>query len=90
MTTEKVSRAKAVEAQCWECMGHYSDGKHDCECVRCPLYSFMPYRKKEPDLWWQEFGHRLVGKQHPTQGPPMSPERLEAMRAGKIAAQVNG
>jgi hypothetical protein len=48
----KPTMKNAILSQCHECLGHYQDGRVDCENVRCPLYSWMPYRSKEPDLHW--------------------------------------
>jgi len=42
-------------------MGHYFDGKQDCQNSRCSLYTWMPYREKEPDLGWAEFSPRKIG-----------------------------
>ena len=62
MSKTKVTRKIAIELQCHECMGNYADSRQDCECVRCPLYQWMPYRKKEPDLSCFAFNPRRVGK----------------------------
>jgi hypothetical protein len=56
------TRKQCQDAACWECLGFYSDGKQDCENVRCPHYSYMPYRKLEPNLWWAEYATRRKGK----------------------------
>lgn len=61
MVQEKVTRSEAILAMCHQCLGHYSDGKVDCECQRCPLYSFMPYARKEPELEWMQYNHKMVG-----------------------------
>jgi hypothetical protein len=39
---------QAIEAQCCCCLGYYSDvgSMADCESPSCPLYYYMPYRKK--------------------------------------------
>jgi hypothetical protein len=37
---------KAMLAMCCECLGFFADGLNDCECPRCPLYPYMPYRSK--------------------------------------------
>ena len=43
---KKLSYKQAVLAKCNECCGFYADGKLDCQIPECPLYGFMPYRKK--------------------------------------------
>lgn len=48
----KPSRTKAMLAKCYECMAGYVDGKEDCECVKCPLYPWMPYAKLDANLAW--------------------------------------
>lgn len=57
----EVSRALAVIAKCHDCMGCYEEGKLDCGVVGCSLYSFMPYRKLEPDLSWTEINPKKKG-----------------------------
>lgn len=42
---KKLSPAKALKAQCFQCMNSYLGGKDDCEIIDCPLYPYMPYRK---------------------------------------------
>jgi len=37
----------AIKAVCCQCLGYYADGLMDCECPSCPLYHYMPYRKKD-------------------------------------------
>lgn len=37
---------KRILAMCYECMGWYEDGTDDCQQSTCPLYSMMPYNKK--------------------------------------------
>jgi hypothetical protein len=56
------TRKEAIQTQCWECMGHYADGKQDCENVVCPLYYFMPYRKLEPDFGKFKYNPKFKGK----------------------------
>ncbi len=46
---KKISRAQAMLALCFDCMGGYSDGKKSCEIPDCPLYPWMPYRDKKKD-----------------------------------------
>jgi hypothetical protein len=59
---KKPTRKQAIEYQCHECMGNYADGKIDCECVRCPLYTYMPYRRLEPELGVFLYSPRAKGK----------------------------
>lgn len=59
---EKLTRSLAMAAYCHQCLGYYQDGKQDCEAVSCPLYKWMPYGKKEPDLGWLELNPRMKGK----------------------------
>lgn len=40
---------KRILAMCYECMGWYEDGTDDCHQDTCPLYSMMPYNKKNKD-----------------------------------------
>lgn len=61
MENLKVTRKNAMESFCHDCMGQYVDGKTDCENVKCSLYSFMPYAKKEPNLEWTEHHSRKNG-----------------------------
>ncbi len=42
-----LTRDQAIRAKCCDCMGYYIDGRTDCELPDCPLYPFMPYRKKD-------------------------------------------
>lgn len=42
---EKLSKAEAIHAKCFDCMGQYADGTVDCEIPMCSLYPFMPYKK---------------------------------------------
>lgn len=48
------TRGNAILAKCHDCTGYYADGKVDCEVVKCPLYTYMPYRAQEPDISWTE------------------------------------
>lgn len=45
---KRLSYKQAVLAKCFECMDRYKDGLTDCQISGCPLYPFMPYRKKTP------------------------------------------
>ena len=59
MDDKKKSRRYAIEAKCFDCTGQYSDGRKDCENTKCPLYTFMPYRHKTPDISWVEWPARV-------------------------------
>lgn len=48
LNTGRISRADAILAKCFECMGCYIDGRIDCEMIDCPLYPYMPYRGRRP------------------------------------------
>lgn len=39
----KLPASAAISVKCWECCGHYIDGRADCEIPWCPLYPWMPY-----------------------------------------------
>ena len=41
---KKLTQQEAIWAYCYECMGYYEDGIHDCEMKDCPLYPFNPYK----------------------------------------------
>ena len=42
----ELTRKEAILAQCYDCMGGYTDGKYGCMVLDCPLYPFMPYRDR--------------------------------------------
>jgi hypothetical protein len=58
---KKATRALAMAAKCHECMGSYDDGIRDCENPGCPLYTWMPRRKLEPQKDWLEYNPRKKG-----------------------------
>jgi hypothetical protein len=39
----KLSASAAISVKCWDCCGHYVDGRDDCLVPWCPLYPWMPY-----------------------------------------------
>ena len=39
---KKITRNEAIAAHCYECMGHYVDGREDCTIGTCSLYPFSP------------------------------------------------
>jgi len=41
---KRLIRSEAMLAKCAECMGGYADGRVDCKCPECPLYTYAPYR----------------------------------------------
>ena len=45
LSGKKLTKAQAIKAYCYDCMGFYADGRQDCEMPTCPLYPFMPFRK---------------------------------------------
>ncbi len=73
-----VTLKRAVELQCWACLGFYSDGKQDCQCTKCSLYPWMPYREMEPNLDIFEYSPRRVGKV--LQKDSMTPARLKTAK----------
>ena len=44
---KRLSYKQRCLAQCYYCMGFYKDGKKNCGCKSCPLYTIMPYAKEE-------------------------------------------
>lgn len=59
---DKPTMKLAIMSHCHNCLGEYFDGKQDCQNIKCPLYTFMPYKKMTPDLWWMEFNPKKVGR----------------------------
>ena len=41
---QRLRASEALKAKCYDCMGGYKDGKHDCGVPDCSLYPQMPYR----------------------------------------------
>lgn len=44
---EQLTASQSIIAGCFCCMNGHIDGRLDCEIPQCPMYSWMPYRKKE-------------------------------------------
>lgn len=44
LSGQRLTPVEAIKANCYSCMGRYSDGKLDCNVPECPLHPFMPYR----------------------------------------------
>lgn len=97
----KITMKRALELQCHECMGHYSDGKIDCECTSCSLYKWMPYREKEPDFSTFDYNPRRSGKvtmedsrpnitdeQRKASSDRLKAARLKANMSAYVEAQV--
>ena len=57
----KLTRALAIRYKCHDCLAQYEDGKVDCENSGCALYSFMPYKKKKPNLDMMDFNPKKKG-----------------------------
>jgi hypothetical protein len=47
---DRLQTLELIKAYCYDCMGYYEDGITDCENVKCPLYSKMPYGYVVPRL----------------------------------------
>ncbi len=45
LSGERLTLKQAVNAHCYDCMGFYADGKHDCAMPKCPLHPFMFYNR---------------------------------------------
>ena len=80
---KKPSHKEMILHHCHQCLGYYADGKQDCENTRCPLYSAMPYRKMEPDLWLFEYSPKKVGLKKKTE-----PTEEQVERGKKLAAMM--
>ena len=44
---KKLTYRQRCLANCYDCMGGYTDGKYSCEITDCPIYPVMPYRNKK-------------------------------------------
>ena len=44
---KQISRAAAMAAYCFDCMGYFDNGKEDCENPECPLYPWMAYGSRK-------------------------------------------
>jgi hypothetical protein len=58
---KKPTRKEAILQKCWDCQGHYFDGKSDCENPGCPLYTYMPYAKQTANLRLFEYSPKHKG-----------------------------
>jgi hypothetical protein len=44
---DSLSRKQAIHAHCYDCMGFFSDGRHDCMMPKCSLHPFMVYNRNK-------------------------------------------
>lgn len=81
----KVTFKNAILAQCYECLGFYADGMQDCENTKCSLYTYMPYRKLEPDLTWTKYHPKRVGRilRSEIEVKPPTKQQLENLRRAR-------
>ncbi|HOI74785.1 MAG TPA: hypothetical protein PLO63_11650 [Syntrophales bacterium] len=82
----RLTAREAILAKCYDCCGHFVDGKEDCRVTRCPLHPFMPYlesKEKQPKRLLSEeqrraIGERLLrGRTARRQNAPSEPQRIE-------------
>lgn len=85
----KVTPKNAMKSKCHECMGHYYDGRIDCENTACSLYSYMPHRKLEPDTTWTQYNPNAVGLKERV-SRVLSDEERETIRARFVLARQGG
>lgn len=45
---ERLTQRQAILAQCCSCLAGFIDGRYSCEQPDCPLFPYMPYKKKRP------------------------------------------
>ena len=87
----KLTRAKAMKAKCADCMGNYADGKVSCEVPECPMFFFMPHRKKFTDKFVEEYpdlAAELLAGTKKRKKRKLSPEHLAAMKRGREKARA--
>lgn len=75
----KPSMKQAILSKCHSCMCEYADKHQDCGIVKCSLYSWMPYRKLEPDLNWTKYNPLRTGLVERVR-KTLSPEEKKAIR----------
>ena len=85
----KMTYKLACLYECHSCMGEYFDGKMDCEIINCPIYSFMPYRKLEPDLSCLDFNPKRRLKQGWEEARELSEEHKAKLLAARDEARKN-
>jgi hypothetical protein len=75
LSGEKLTPMQAIRAKCYECMGYFIDGKHDCEIKYCPNYPFFRFNP-----------HRLTIKKELTDEERVKiGERFKKVREAKKA-----
>lgn len=95
---KQATRAAAMKMKCHDCCGEYFDGRDDCEVTRCPLYSWMPYRKKQPILDWVKYSPSRVGmiekessgRKFTDEQKAATAERLKKWRKGQKINEAKG
>ncbi len=58
-----IGKARAILAKCFECCNGYADGRTDCGVESCPLYPYMPYRKKHLPVYDDRPKRKISDKQ---------------------------
>jgi len=69
LSGERLTLKQAVNAHCYDCMGFFSDGKHDCNMPHCSLHPFMAYNQNRVK--------RTIKK-------TMTGDHMEKMRAARL------
>jgi hypothetical protein len=46
LSGDMLTMGEAIKAKCCDCCGGYADGRFSCEDPACPLFNYMPHRKK--------------------------------------------
>ena len=46
---EKIKRSAAMRAQCYQCMGYFTDGREECIIETCPMYEYRSFKHKGED-----------------------------------------
>lgn len=86
----KLTRAQSMKLKCEDCMGGYIDGRVSCCIPSCPLFKWMPYRKKVDEDFekdYPEVMEELTRKKKSTK--KLSPEHLKAMQEGRKKKKEN-
>ena len=84
-----LTRAVAMKLKCEECMGGYIDGRVSCCIPGCPLFKWMPYRKKfdkDFEKEYPELAKELVRKKKPKK--KLSEEHKKALQEGRRKSRM--